>query len=92
MSLVELVCKRLSDGMFRGRIVVDDASDPNLHVDPGTCEDLRQIWIEARDKYGIAPSIGEGLQRLLLSRVLGGRVHASHRPLRKRRGAKQWGS
>jgi len=55
---VDLLCKALGNGAFRGRIVVDGVPDPDLHVDPGTCEDLRQIWIRARDKYQVAPSVG----------------------------------
>ncbi|MBN72962.1 MAG: hypothetical protein CME32_27215 [Gimesia sp.] len=57
MALVELLCKKLADSTFRGRIVVDGAPDPNLHVDHGTCDDLRRIWIAARDKYVSSPSI-----------------------------------
>jgi hypothetical protein len=57
MTLVELLCKQHDDGTFRARITVDGAPDPNLHIERGTCDDLRQIWLEARDKYMVPPSI-----------------------------------
>ena len=62
MVSVDLLCKALPGGGYRGRIVVDGAPDPDLHVDPGTCEELRALWISARNKYGIAPSVGAECQ------------------------------
>jgi hypothetical protein len=41
MVNVDLLYKALPGGVYRGRIVVHGAPDPDLHVDPGTCEDLR---------------------------------------------------
>ncbi len=58
MVEVKLLCKLLPAGGYRGQIVVDGAPDPVLHVDPGTCKDLRRLWTQARDKYGVAPLIG----------------------------------
>lgn len=55
---VELLCRAMGNGTYRGHIVVDGVPDPVLSVNGGTCEDLRRIWVEGRNKYGVAPSVG----------------------------------